>query len=148
MRRAAGELQGVVFAVQDIPAALAAEQALRERDRQLQQITDAMQKVNQIVRDAGISDERAVVHAAMAGGGFQLNGGFWFELPPGDCDEDGVVNLMDHEFFTQCLGGPNGGVLSGCECFDVDRSGQVDLRDFAMTAKVIITPITVPSSPR
>ena len=55
----------------------------------------------------------------------------WFELAPGDCDEDGVVNLMDHEFFTQCFGGPNGGALSGCECFDVDRSGEVDLRDFA-----------------
>ena len=68
----------------------------------------------------------------LAGGGFELNGGFWFELPPGDCDEDGVVNLMDHEFFTQCLGGPAGGVLTDCECFDVDRSGQVDLRDFAM----------------
>jgi len=68
---------------------------------------------------------------AMAGGEFQLNGGFWFELAPGDCDEDGVVNLMDHEFFTRCLSGPGGGVTNGCECFDVDSSGTVDLRDFA-----------------
>ncbi len=67
----------------------------------------------------------------MSGGDLQLNGGFWFELPPGDCDEDGVVNLVDHESFTQCLGGPDGGVLSGCECFDADSSGEVDLRDFA-----------------
>lgn len=69
---------------------------------------------------------------ALAGGGFQLNGGFWFELPPGDCDEDGIVNLIDHEIFTQCFGGPAAGVLSGCECFDLDRNGQVDLRDFSM----------------
>jgi len=72
---------------------------------------------------------------AMAGGGFQLNGGFWFELVPGDCDQDGVVYLIDHEVFADCLGGPQGGVLSGCECFDVDRSGHVDLRDFAMTSQ-------------
>jgi len=77
---------------------------------------------------------------AMAGGGFQLNGGFWFELPPGDCDDDGVVNLMDHEFFTFCFAGPNGGMLSGCECFDVDRNGSVDLLDFATTSHSITTP--------
>ena len=42
LRDGNGALQGVVFAVNDITAALAAEQALRERDRQLEQITDAM----------------------------------------------------------------------------------------------------------
>lgn len=68
---------------------------------------------------------------AMAGGGFELNGGFWFEVPPGDCVEDGVVNLMDHEVFTDCFSGPSGAVLSGCECFDTNQSGHVDLRDFA-----------------
>lgn len=72
---------------------------------------------------------------AMAGGRFQLNGGFWFQLPPGDCDEDGTVHLMDHEFFTQCLAGPNGNLLSDCECFDVDGNGRVDLRDFAITSR-------------
>jgi len=36
-----------------------------------QQITDAMQSVTQIVRDAGISDSKAVVHASMAGGAFE-----------------------------------------------------------------------------
>jgi hypothetical protein len=72
---------------------------------------------------------------SMAGGGFELNGGFWFELPPGDCDEDGIANLMDHDPFTQCLGGPAASVLSGCECFDVDRNGSVDLYDFAITTQ-------------
>ncbi len=70
----------------------------------------------------------------MAGGGFELSGGFWFELPPGDCVEDGAVNLMDHELFTECFSGPSGAVLSGCECFDTDQSGHVDMRDFAIAS--------------
>jgi len=36
-----------------------------------EQIADAVRKVQQISRDAGLTDERAVVHAAMAGGGFE-----------------------------------------------------------------------------
>lgn len=68
----------------------------------------------------------------MSGGAFQLTGGFWFELAPSDCNEDGAVNLLDHSTFTDCLAGPNDGSLTGCECFDVDLSGAVDLRDFAM----------------
>ncbi len=42
LRDANGQLQGVVLAVNDITEALDAERALRERDRQLEQITDAM----------------------------------------------------------------------------------------------------------
>ena len=68
---------------------------------------------------------------ALTGGGFQLNGGFWFELAPTDCNDDGSVNLFDHGSFAQCLTGPDGGVTAGCECYDVDLGGAVDLRDFA-----------------
>jgi len=68
----------------------------------------------------------------LSGGAFRLTGGFWFELAPTDCNEDGAVNLFDHSTFTECLTGPNNDLLSGCECFDVDLSGAVDLRDFAM----------------
>ena len=68
----------------------------------------------------------------LTGGNFGLSGGFWFELPTGDCDEDGVVRLMDYRFFAQCLTGPNGALLSDCECFDVHRNGSVDLHDFAI----------------
>ena len=68
----------------------------------------------------------------MSGGPFQLAGGFWFELAPTDCNEDGGVDLIDHSTFTGCLTGPNNASLTGCECFDVDLSGAVDLRDFAM----------------
>jgi len=65
------------------------------------------------------------------GGDFQLSGGFWFELAPTDCNDDGRVDLLDVDSFTRCLTGPVGGVPDGCGCFDVDRSGGIDLRDFA-----------------
>jgi two-component system, cell cycle sensor histidine kinase and response regulator CckA len=42
LRNATGQLQAVVFAVNDITEALAADQALRERERQLETITSAM----------------------------------------------------------------------------------------------------------
>lgn len=71
--------------------------------------------------DAGVS----------AGGEFELNGGFWFALAPTDCNDDGIADLLDHDSFAGCLTGPDGGVPDGCECFDVDRSGAIDLYDFA-----------------
>ena len=67
----------------------------------------------------------------LSGGDIEVTGGFWFALTPADCNEDGSVNLADHAAFTQCVGGPDGSVTAGCECFDVDSSGTVDLRDFA-----------------
>ncbi len=39
-----------------------------------QQIMDTLRNVQQISRDAGLTDEKAVVHAAMAGGGFEMGG--------------------------------------------------------------------------
>lgn len=67
-----------------------------------------------------------------ADGVFELTGGFWFEVIAGDCNEDGVVSLMDHDTFETCLNGPDGGPLSpGCECFDFDGDGDVTLEDFA-----------------
>lgn len=67
----------------------------------------------------------------LTGGSFELTGGFWFETPPTDCNEDGAANLLDFASFTDCLTGPGSSVVSGCDCFDADRSGTVDLRDFA-----------------
>jgi hypothetical protein len=65
-------------------------------------------------------------------GKFELTGGFWFEEPAGDCNSTGGVNLLDYGDFETCLLGPDAGVADGCECFDVDRSGSVDLLDFAV----------------
>lgn len=71
--------------------------------------------------------------ASMSGGEFELTGGFWFELRPGDCNEDGSVSLADHGRFADCLAGP-GGKLPGaeCLCFDLHRDYAVDLLDFAV----------------
>lgn len=68
----------------------------------------------------------------MTGGDFELMGGSWFEVPPTDCNEDGLVSLFDHETFSACLLGPDGGIdASPCLCFDVDRDGNVTLGDYA-----------------
>ncbi len=69
----------------------------------------------------------------MSGGQFTLTGGFWIEIPLGDCEDDGDVDLFDHEMFTSCLTGPDGQVEdSACLCFDVDRSRSIDLADYAI----------------
>lgn len=68
----------------------------------------------------------------MAGGGFELTGGFWFEVLPSDCNEDGVVGLLDYDTFETCITGPGGGPLPpGCNCYDFDQDGVITLADFA-----------------
>ena len=66
---------------------------------------------------------------AMSGGSYDLSGGVWFPLAPADCNEDGGVSLLDYEAFATCLTGPATSVVSGCECYDIDHSGTVDMRD-------------------
>jgi hypothetical protein len=72
----------------------------------------------------------------MAGGDFELTGGFWFALAPTDCNDDGGVDLVDYDAFEACLSGPAGGVPTGCACYDVDQNGDVDLHDFAVSQAV------------
>ena len=68
----------------------------------------------------------------MSGGEFDLTGGFWIPLSPTDCNEDGLVSLLDHEVFTVCMLGPNGGInAEPCPCLDVDGDGDVTLNDYA-----------------
>ena len=68
----------------------------------------------------------------MTGGDFQLSGGFWFELSPTDCNEDGLIDNADHAIFTACLMGPSFGIgASPCPCFDVDADTDITLSDFA-----------------
>ena len=69
----------------------------------------------------------------MTGGGLTLTGGFWFEIPLGDCEEDGDVDLIDTYWFTRCLRGPDVGPPDPeCLCFDVDRSRTIDLADLSI----------------
>ncbi len=74
--------------------------------------------------------------SAMTGGDFALTGGFWAVVHttpaplPGDCDDDGDVDLVDFANFSDCLLGPDRGVGSNCDCFDLDDDGDVDLADF------------------
>jgi hypothetical protein len=67
----------------------------------------------------------------MAGGGFELTGGFWFELRPGDCNEDAIVSVLDHSSIADCLSGPGTELpRMDCLCYDLNRDKAVDLRDF------------------
>lgn len=50
---------------------------------------------------------------------------------PADCNDDGVVDLLDYGDFAPCLLGPHGGLEAECKCFDVDFDCGVSLRDFA-----------------
>jgi len=51
---------------------------------------------------------------------------------PGDCTEDGVVDLADYLVFEQCVTGPdNGPVMEDCSCADLNEDDDVDLADFA-----------------
>jgi hypothetical protein len=72
----------------------------------------------------------------LTGGTYALNGGFWFQQPPGDCNADGLVNLLDQADFVPCFDGP---VLDWtdptCRCFDFDRDDDIDLRDFSAFAQ-------------
>lgn len=71
---------------------------------------------------------------------FQLTGGFWFELPPTDCNDDGVVNLLDINQFIPCFSGPQDAIRPGCACFDINRDDTVDLRDFYTAQRVFTEP--------
>lgn len=62
-----------------------------------------------------------------------LTGGFWYRVPPGDADGSGAVGLSDVAAFEACLTGPAESPAPDCGSFDTDRSGAVDLRDFAET---------------
>ena len=50
----------------------------------------------------------------------------------GDVDHDGDVDLIDSEELYNCLTGPGGGVLPGCEGAALDGDADVDLLDFAL----------------
>lgn len=69
--------------------------------------------------------------SVMAGGTFRLTGGFWFELPPGDCNADGAISLHDYQVFIDCLQGPDVEVDNSCICLEEDYDSLIDLSSFA-----------------
>lgn len=66
-----------------------------------------------------------------AGGTFEVSGGFWVAIPPGDCNETGSITLLDHEELAACLTGPGASAGTGCICNDTDVDEDVDLLDVA-----------------
>ena len=54
---------------------------------------------------------------------------------PADCNNDGVVDLLDYADFAPCTLGPLGGLDPECKCFDVDFDCNVTLKDFASLQK-------------
>jgi len=69
----------------------------------------------------GIDDPMGVT----AGAAGQCLGG----RASGDVDGDGDRDWTDYAAFVACLSGPTGKPGAGCECFDFDNSGHIDLWD-------------------
>lgn len=66
----------------------------------------------------------------MIGGNIELTGGFWFQVPPGDTNDDGFVSLADFSLLAQCLSGPGTDTVPpACNPLDLDRNSSLDLRD-------------------
>ena len=65
-------------------------------------------------------------------GTFNLTGGFWFPLAPGDCNLEGGVDLLDGDVLSDDLSGPEVSITeTTCKCFDLDRDDDIDLGDAA-----------------
>ena len=58
-----------------------------------------------------------------------MNGGFWFPVTPGDSNEDGLVTLVDYASLAQCMSGPDATIEPGCENFDLNNDGTIDMAD-------------------
>lgn len=66
-----------------------------------------------------------------ASGGVQAPTYASFRCLPGDCDCDDDVALDDFACFFGCVTGPEGKLPYGCDVFDFDNNGHIDMADFA-----------------
>jgi hypothetical protein len=72
----------------------------------------------------------------LSGGSLSVQGGFWVVAQanaslPGDCNNDGTVDVLDFLLLCQCPLGPDVAPGGVCACFDFDVDGDVDLRDIS-----------------
>jgi hypothetical protein len=80
--------------------------------------------------DAGVMTAKSI----------KLTGGFWFQIPTGDCDENNVADFFDHQALVECLTGPAADRAAECECQDLEASDSVDLRDYAVFQRSFSNP--------
>ncbi|HNQ23776.1 MAG TPA: M14 family zinc carboxypeptidase [Phycisphaerae bacterium] len=59
---------------------------------------------------------------------------------PADYNGDGNVDLPDYAAFSDCLTGPDGGVLPGCAIFELTGDADVDLDDLAAFQRLFTGP--------
>lgn len=72
------------------------------------------------------------VAGSLTGDSFTLSGGFWFPVPTGDGNDDGLVSELDHEALAACMTGPSARKLDDeCRSYDWNRDGTVSLDDFS-----------------
>jgi hypothetical protein len=71
----------------------------------------------------------------LAGGTFELRGGFWAGVliaeVTGDFDGDADVDIDDYVIVHDCLTGPEGGILPDCGPVDLGGDDDVDIHDLA-----------------
>ena len=77
----------------------------------------------------------------LSGGNFELQGGFWFQLVPGDCNSDSGINLFDFDEFQGCLTGPDAESKNpSCWCGNLDGDSDIDLQDVALLQSAFTNP--------
>ena len=75
--------------------------------------------------------------------------GPWLSLPAdGDFNSNGVVDEGDDEAFTEiCYSGQGGGInTNGCQVFDFDADGDVDIYDYGVLAGLMGQPVGQPTN--
>lgn len=74
----------------------------------------------------GVHDRFAGINTTCQDSGYKC-----CQYPFADADHDGDVDQVDFSYLQLCYTGWNGGVASGCECFNRDSDNDVDADDMA-----------------